>query len=54
MTIKETETKKPVAFIEFPFPLRENQLAYIKIPPNLTAEEAQRLYNFMKSISGIE
>jgi hypothetical protein len=37
-------------FIEFPFPLRPGQLAYLKIPVDLTQAEVKKIEDFMLSL----
>lgn len=37
-------------FIEFPFPLRKGQLAYLTIPSDITEKEVEKLYKYMKNL----
>jgi len=46
MTLRKPDTE----LIEFPFPLREGQIAYFKLPPNLYKQEVKRIINFLNSI----
>lgn len=37
-------------FIEFPFPLRPGQLAYLRLPSDITEKEVENLYTYMKNL----
>lgn len=39
------------SLIEYPFPLRENLVVRMKLPRDLSAGEAKRLYGFIKSLA---
>jgi hypothetical protein len=37
--------------VEYPFPLRQGRLAYLKLPVDLTAAEVKRLTAFMNTLA---
>ncbi len=38
-------------FIEYPFPIREGQLAYFKLPCDLKDEEVKRIETFLRTLT---
>ena len=41
---------KPEKMIEYPFPLREGQQIYIKLPENLSLKEVKIISNFLETL----
>lgn len=46
----EIKKSKMSPFAEFPFPIREGQLAYFKIPIDLKKEELEKIYTYLLSL----
>lgn len=45
---------KMTAHIEYPFVLRENVIAYLKLPQNLTREEVNLIASFLELLAACE
>jgi len=45
------ETPHVGGLIEYPFPLRDNVVARLKLPRDISASEAKRLYGFMLALA---
>lgn len=45
------EEPKLLPYIEFPFPLRKHRPIYMKLPIDLTENEVEKIYKYLKTLS---
>ena len=46
----QAKPKMNLGLVEYPFPLREGRLCYLRLPPNLTDTEVKRLTAFLYAL----